>query len=568
MTKRIFRSIMAVAATVLLAGLLLSSLILYRSFGGQMKAELAKEAGYLSVLLEEGGDSVLSSLPRQADRVTLVDADGNVIFDNAAEAAAMNNHADREEIEKAFQNGTGISSRYSDTLQKKTIYYAVRLSDGRVLRISSTQDTVAGAMLDLALPLAGVLILMTVLSALIASRAAKKIVAPLNSLDLDRPDENDSYDEIAPLLTKINRQQRTISKQLEKAKRQQEEFSLITQHMAEGILVIDHQMEILSYNTSALRLLGVESGFQAENVLELERSEPFRSAVEAALAGRRFSAVLERGGLDCRVSTNPVMHGGAVAGAVILLVDVTEKTQGEKLRREFTANVSHELKTPLTSISGFAEILHSGMVKQEDVKQIAGRIFREAQRLIVLVGDVMKISQLDEGCLPYSPEKVELSALAGRVLENLQPAAEKARISLHQEGGPAELITVKPILEEMMFNLCDNAVKYNKKGGSVTVTVSQDADGTEIVVSDTGIGISQADQKRIFERFYRADKSHSKEIGGTGLGLSIVKHGAAFLGAQASVDSVPGEGSSFRLRWENTSAQIPGREETDDAKNN
>ena len=402
MTKRIFRSIMAVAATVLLAGLLLSSLILYRSFGGQMKAELAKEAGYLSVLLEEGGDSVLSSLPRQADRVTLVDADGNVIFDNAAEAAAMNNHADREEIEKAFQNGTGISSRYSDTLQKKTIYYAVRLSDGRVLRISSTQDTVAGAMLDLALPLAGVLILMTVLSALIASRAAKKIVAPLNSLDLDRPDENDSYDEIAPLLTKINRQQRTISKQLEKAKRQQEEFSLITQHMAEGILVIDHQMEILSYNTSALRLLGVESGFQAENVLELERSEPFRSAVEAALAGRRFSAVLERGGLDCRVSTNPVMHGGAVAGAVILLVDVTEKTQGEKLRREFTANVSHELKTPLTSISGFAEILHSGMVKQEDVKQIAGRIFREAQRLIVLVGDVMKISQLDEGCLPYS----------------------------------------------------------------------------------------------------------------------------------------------------------------------
>ena len=553
MTKRIFRSIMAVAATVLLAGLLLSSLILYRSFGGQMKAELAKEAGYLSVLLEEGGDSVLSSLPRQADRVTLVDADGNVIFDNAAEAAAMNNHADREEIEKAFQNGTGISSRYSDTLQKKTVYYAVRLSDGRVLRISSTQDTVAGAMLDLALPLAGVLILMTVLSALIASRAAKKIVAPLNSLDLDRPDENDSYDEIAPLLTKINRQQRTISKQLEKAKRQQEEFSLITQHMAEGILVIDHQMEILSYNTSALRLLGVESGFQAENVLELERSEPFRSAVEAALAGRRFSAVLERGGLDCRVSTNPVMHGGAVAGAVILLVDVTEKTQGEKLRREFTANVSHELKTPLTSISGFAEILHSGMVKQEDVKQIAGRIFREAQRLIVLVGDVMKISQLDEGCLPYSPEKVELSALAGRVLENLQPAAEKARISLHQEGGPAELITVKPILEEMMFNLCDNAVKYNKKGGSVTVTVRQDADGTEIVVSDTGIGISQADQKRIFERFYRADKSHSKEIGGTGLGLSIVKHGAAFLGAQASVDSVPGEGSSFRLRWENQS---------------
>lgn len=553
MTKRIFRSIMAVAATVLLAGLLLSSLILYRSFGGQMKAELAKEAGYLSVLLEEGGDSVLSSLPRQADRVTLVDADGNVIFDNAAEAAAMNNHADREEIEKAFQNGTGISSRYSDTLQKKTVYYAVRLSDGRVLRISSTQDTVAGAMLDLALPLAGVLILMTVLSALIASRAAKKIVAPLNSLDLDRPDENDSYDEIAPLLTKINRQQGTISKQLEKAKRQQEEFSLITQHMAEGILVIDHQMEILSYNTSALRLLGVESGFQAENVLELERSEPFRSAVEAALGGRRFSAVLERGGLDCRVSTNPVMHGGAVAGAVILLVDVTEKTQGEKLRREFTANVSHELKTPLTSISGFAEILHSGMVKQEDVKQIAGRIFREAQRLIVLVGDVMKISQLDEGCLPYSPEKIELSALAGRVLENLQPAAEKARISLHQEGGPAELITVKPILEEMMFNLCDNAVKYNKKGGSVTVTVRQDADGTEIVVSDTGIGISQADQKRIFERFYRADKSHSKEIGGTGLGLSIVKHGAAFLGAQASVDSVPGEGSSFRLRWENQS---------------
>lgn len=550
MTKRIFRSILAVSAFVFLVGLALLMGILFRSFQTQMEKELSKEANYLATLLATGGDEVLQKLPKQTDRVTLIDEEGNVLFDNTAHSEGMENHADREEIKKARQNGAGVVSRYSNTLQEKTVYYALRLSDGRILRVSGTQDTVVSMLFDLVVPIAGLFLLMVILSVFFASRAAKKIVAPLNSLNLDEPAENEIYEEVAPLLTKISRQQRTIYRQLEKAKRQQEEFSLITEHMGEGIVVIDKQAEILSYNPSALRLLGAEGNFESESVLTLERSEPFRSAVEAALSGQHFNSVLERDGLDCRISANPVRHDGEIAGAVLLLVDVTEKTQGEKLRREFTANVSHELKTPLTSISGFAEILHDGMVKPEDTKQIAGRIFKEAQRLIALVGDVVKISQLDEGCLPYETETVELSAVIGQVLESVRPAAEKAKVSLHIEGGPAELATVKPILEEVVYNLCDNAVKYNRRGGSVTVLIRQDEAQTEIVVSDTGIGISPADQKRIFERFYRADKSHSKEIGGTGLGLSIVKHGAAFLGAEIDVDSVPGVGSSFFLRWE------------------
>lgn len=550
MTKRIFRSILLVSVLVFLVGVTFMIGILYQHFGQQLEKELQNELTYLSIAVENDGTSVLENLPEQAERITLVAADGTVMFDNRANASEMDNHAGREEIAKALESGTGTAVRYSDTLGEKTVYLAQQLSDGTVLRVSSTQYSVITLLLNLLQPLIWIFILALALSGAFAYRASKKIVAPLNKLDLEHPDKNESYDELAPLLTKINRQQNTIRHQLAEAKRQQEEFALIMQHMNEGLLVIDTKTQLLFSNPSAYRMLGTGNEQQVKSVLELNRSEPFRLVVDGALNGKHEETMLQLDSGTCQLVADPVIQDDEVKGAVLLLIDVTEKTQRENLRREFTANVSHELKTPLTSISGFAEILQDGMVRPEDVRKFAGRIFDEAQRLITLVSDVIKISQLDEGALPYEKEDVDLYLLAQEILERLKPQAEKNNISLRLEGGPTVLHSTKPILDEVLYNLCDNAVKYNRKGGSVTVCVKQDYDKIIVMVSDTGIGIPPADRQRIFERFYRVDKSHSKEIGGTGLGLSIVKHGASYLGAEVKVESTVGAGTTFTLSWE------------------
>ncbi|MGI5958732.1 MAG: ATP-binding protein [Massiliimalia sp.] len=556
MTKRIFRSILLASSVILIVGLAFVMGILYRQFGNQLQKELQNEASYLAVAVNKQGVEIFDDLSSiRSERITLVAPDGTVIYDNRADASTMDNHAQREEISKALQDGTGTSVRYSDTLSEKTVYYAVRLDDGSVLRISSTQYTVVSVILNLLPSFILIVVIMVLLSVLLASRASKKIVAPLNQMDLEHPEDNEPYDEITPLLSKISRQQKTIQAQLTDAKRQQEEFSLITEHMNEGILVIDNQTDLLSYNTSALHLLGAspKQGTQG-SVLVLNRSEPFRKAVESALGGKHYDTWMELDNLFCQIIANPVYHDGKVQGAVLLLVDVTEKMQRESLRREFTANISHELKTPLTSISGFAEILQNGMVQEKDTKKFAGRIFDEAQRLITLVSDIIKISQLDEGCLPYTKEPVNINKVVEDCFHHLQPAAEKMQIELKLEGEEITLQTVKPILEEVIYNLCDNGIKYNQKGGSVTVSVKKNQTGTQIVVKDTGIGIPVADQMRVFERFYRVDKSHSKEIGGTGLGLSIVKHGAAYLGAEIKVESEVGKGTSFTLLFQNENA--------------
>lgn len=550
MTKRIFRSILLVSVLVFLVGVTFMIGILYQHFGQQLEKELQNELTYLSIAVENDGTSVLENLPEQAERITLVAADGTVMFDNRANASEMDNHAGREEIAKALESGTGTAVRYSDTLGEKTVYLAQQLSDGTVLRVSSTQYSVITLLLNLLQPLIWIFILALALSGAFAYRASKKIVAPLNKLDLEHPDKNESYDELAPLLTKINRQQNTIRHQLAEAKRQQEEFALIMQHMNEGLLVIDTKTQLLFSNPSAYRMLGTGNEQQVKSVLELNRSEPFRLVVDGALNGKHEETMLQLDSGTCQLVADPVIQDDEVKGAVLLLIDVTEKTQRENLRREFTANVSHELKTPLTSISGFAEILQDGMVRPEDVRKFAGRIFDEAQRLITLVSDVIKISQLDEGALPYEKEDVDLYLLAQEILERLKPQAEKNNISLRLEGEPTVLHSTKPILDEVLYNLCDNAVKYNRKGGSVTVCVKQDYDKIIVMVSDTGIGIPPADRQRIFERFYRVDKSHSKEIGGTGLGLSIVKHGASYLGAEVKVESTVGAGTTFTLSWE------------------
>lgn len=550
MTKRIFRSIFFVSAIVLLAGLALIMGILYQYFDGQLQKELQNEADYLSAAVERLGVSALQEMERPKERITLIGQDGTVLFDSQTNISEMDNHSGREEIQEAFASGAGASVRYSKTLSERTVYYAKLLPSGQVLRVSSiqyTMFTLAGSMIH---PILVIFVLLIILSAVFASRASKKIVAPINELDLDEPlEDEEAYDELAPLLSKIGHQKRTIEHQLSAAKRQQEEFALITENMQEGLLVIDKNTLLLSWNSSALRLLDAAGIRESQSVLVLNRSERFQQIVTGALEGRHTAETLRIQDRYCQVSANPVTRHGETEGAVLLLVDVTETMERECLRREFTANVSHELKTPLTSISGFAEIIKDGMVRKEDVQKFSGKIFEEAQRLIVLVEDIIKISQLDEGTQPYELQDADLYTMSGEILERLRPSADKRGIQLQLEGVHAVLSSVPVILDEILYNLCDNAVKYNRPGGSVTVTVEQDREKIALCVADTGIGIPAADLERVFERFYRVDKSHSKEIGGTGLGLSIVKHGAAYLGAEIQCDSTVGEGSVFTLTW-------------------
>lgn len=547
MTKRIFTSIILASVIVLLASGGLTMGVLYNHFGNELEKELRTEAEFLSIAVEDKGMDAFDSLPAEAERITYIDTDGTVLFDNRSDTETMENHLDREEIREARENGSGMAVRESDTLSQRTLYYALQLADGTVLRVSSTQYSIPGLLGGMIQPLLIILILMLVLAGVLASRLAKNIVNPLNQLDLDHPEENQTYEEVAPLLTKINRQQKSLQKEIAEAKRQQEEFSIITDNMEEGFLVIDSHTEVLSYNSSALKILGAREQDARQSVLALNRSESFQRTVEKVLGGQHVISNQEFQGVTCQVAANPVFQEGKVTGAVILILDVTEKMKGEQMRREFTANVSHELKTPLTSISGFAEIINDGFVKPEDTKKFAGRIFKEAQRLITLVNDVIKISQLDEGKLPYEKEEVDLYEAVREIFLRMEDHAKAEGVHLYLYGPHIKSNTVKTILDEIIYNLCDNGIKYNKKGGSLTVTISQEGEQPVITVEDTGIGISEEDQKRIFERFYRVDKSHSKAIGGTGLGLSIVKHGSMFLGADMKVESTLGEGSKFIL---------------------
>ncbi|MBC5788156.1 sensor histidine kinase [Clostridium facile] len=549
MTKRIFRSILLVSIASCFVGLAFVIGILYQYFDNQLMRELENSAYYLSIAVEHEGISALDDLPEGKERITIIGTDGTVLYDTSSNPATMENHNTREEVQEARENGSGKAVRQSNTLGHKNIYYALKLSNGQILRVSSTQYNVATLLLNLIQPILWIFALIVLLATIFSFRASKKIVEPLNKLDLNNPDINEPYEEIAPLLTKISRQKRTIRSQLSKAKRQQEEFSLITNHMEEGLLVIDKQTELLSYNNSALQLLGAKETKPQGSIFILNRSEPFRQVVNKALSGERTEAVLQINDLFYRLTGNPVFHHDEIEGAVLLLIDITEKMQREQLRNEFTANISHELKTPLTSISGFAEIIQNGLVLPEDIPKFAERIFTESQRLITLVSDIIKISQLDESVLPYEKETVDLYKTAKEILDRLTPAAEKMDVRLCIEQSSATLEIVKPIFEEVIYNLCDNAIKYNNRGGSVQVIIQQTDEITSIAVKDTGIGIPVSDQQRIFERFYRVDKSHSKEIGGTGLGLSIVKHGASYLGADVKVTSTMGKGTTFTLIW-------------------
>lgn len=549
MTKKIFKSIMAVCTVVLVLGLAFVMGILYRYFGKQISTELEKEASYVAQGVELSGVEYLEKLNGKNARITLIDQDGSVLYDSQAEASSMENHGDREEVKEAAETGKGEAVRMSETLSEKTIYYALRLTDGSILRVSSTQYSVLALVYQLIVPVLWILLLMIILSGAFAFRLSKKVVEPVNNLDLEHPEENEVYEEVAPLLSRMYKQNREIKNQIDTARRQQEEFSIITENMQEGLVVIDRYTMILSGNSSVWKLFHVSEPKSGESVYVLNRSEEFQSIIDKALDGKHNEAVLKVDGSDIHVIANPVMRENQVEGAVLLLVNVTEKLEREKLRREFSANVSHELKTPLTSISGFAEIIQDGYVKEEDIRAFAGRIYKEAQRLITLVEDVIRISQLDEGEVPYEWTETDLYQTVKSVFGTLSEAAKKQDVHLYIEGERIKLHTVPNILEEVLFNLCDNAIKYNKQGGSVCIRLAENEDNVCISVQDNGVGIPKEDQSRVFERFYRVDKSHSKEIGGTGLGLSIVKHGVSFLGGEVELESTPGQGTEITISF-------------------
>ena len=549
MQKKIFKNMCLLALVAVVLSSLLIALVYYASFDNRMKNEVREETQFVRNAVELSGEEYLQTVAGTPNRITLIDGDGTVLYDNQAEAASMENHGDREEVREALTGGAGEATRMSGTLSEQTFYYAVKLQNGQVLRVAAETDSVFAALLSILPWIIGVALVAALVTVIFSRFLTKNIVVPINSLDLDHPSENTAYDELAPLLSKIHRQNEVIAQQIRSLREKQEEFTSITENMSEGFLVLDHNTDILSYNTSALRLLGVEDApaDTHTSALALNRSAGFRSAVDGALSGTRSEQLLRQNGRCCQVMANPVWRDGEVEGAVVVILDITEQEERENLRREFTANVSHELKTPLTSISGFAEIIQNGIVKPEDIPRFAGNIYVESQRLITLVDDILNLSRLDEADVQLEREQFDLTALARDVAGRLKPAAKKNGVVITVIGDKAEINGVKSIVDEMIYNLCENAVKYNRKNGRVTLTVSQEPAGTALTVTDTGIGIPKADVDRVFERFYRVDKSHSKEIGGTGLGLSIVKHGAAFHNAKVSLNSTEGEGTTVRL---------------------
>lgn len=549
MKNRIFSSIVLVSTLVFVAGFLFIMGILYSFFDMQLQTEMETQAHYLALTLEDGDWNELETLPWQNERITLIDTDGTVLFDNKSDISEMENHSGREEVQQALKNGEGKDSRYSVTLSEKTNYYALRLDNGQVLRLSNTQYSVVALLGGLIQPILIILLGMVILSAIFANRVAKHIVEPINAMNLDHPEDDDVYDELAPLVGRVRHLRRTINHQLAEAKRQQQEFALITDNMSEGLLVLGSHTEVLSHNASAMRLLRVSISPLQQSVLVCNHSEPFRRIIDQVMSGHHASDVLQIVDDFYQIIANPVIQEGKTVGAILMIVDITEKMQREHLRREFTANVSHELKTPLTSISGFAEILQHGMVAPEDIGKFAGKIFEEAQHLITLVNDIIKISQLDEGSIPYEAKDVDLYSLCQEILGRLQNTAQRAQVQIELQGQSVMLRTVRSIAEEMIYNICDNAIKYNHPQGKVLVEVLDTPTKVGVNITDTGIGIPVADHERVFERFYRVDKSHSKEIGGTGLGLSIVKHGAACLGAQLELASQLGEGTSVTITW-------------------
>ena len=548
MTKRIFRATLLVGVAVLIASLALVMGVLYSYFGRVQESQLRDELSLAAVGVEKNGTDYLAELQSDQYRITWLRADGVVMYDTQVDAETMENHAQRQEVRQALATGEGESSRYSSTLLQKTVYYAKLLPDGTVLRLSAVRVTAGVLVLNMLQPILLVLAAALILSGVLAGRLARRITEPLNRLDLEHPLENDTYEELAPLLRRMEHQRRQIDRQMDELRRRSEEFEQITGSMSEGLVLLDEAGVILSINPAARRLLDAAENCVGQDLLTVDRDVALSDALRQAAEQGHSEFRGQRNGREYQFDVTRIQTEGRTAGTVLLVFDVTERAFAERNRREFTANVSHELKTPLQGIIGSAELLENGLVKQEDVPRFIGHIRSEAQRLVTLIGDIIRLSQLDEGeAMPTEP--VELLAVAREAAENLRSAAEAKHVTVDVTGQPATISGVRRLLYEIVFNLCDNAIKYNNEGGRVEVEVAREGGSAAVTVRDTGIGIPPEHQSRVFERFYRVDKSHSKASGGTGLGLSIVKHAVQYHHGTIQLKSEVGKGTEIRVTF-------------------
>ncbi len=584
MVKRIFKNTFGLSIIILLISYGIIVGILYDHFGDQIEREMKAEAAYIACGMEVVGKDYLEgfrvngyvngySVETHKNRITWISEDGVVLYDSNVNETTMEDHSNRQEVQEAKEKGEGYEIRYSDTLQEQTVYYAVKLKDGSILRLSSAYNTVFSILISMLQPTVILVVVIVVLSYLLSKRMARKIVAPINNLDLVNGEMEEEYEELVPLLKRVRKQNVLIERQMDDLKTQQTKFQALTEHMREGFLVLDKKETILSYNVAAVELLGAskEMDYTGENIISFDRHRELREAVKEAIAGKRSQSMLENGERIYRIVANPIVTEDVIKdetairyaptgelvpeeqvdGVIVIILDETEKEKRDQLRREFTSNVSHELKTPLTSISGIAEIIMNGIVKPEDVPGFAKNIYEEAGRLIGLVNDIIFLSKLDEETAFYAVEDMNLLAMAKQVKERLQIPCKEKNISIHIVGEDVIMKGIPSMMEEVLYNLCDNGIKYNKQDGRVTVTIQAFEDmnvpKVSIQVEDTGIGIPQEDQERVFERFYRVDKSHSRAIGGTGLGLSIVKHVVMFHQGEIQMDSILGVGTTLTV---------------------
>ena len=545
MKNKIFRALVALAAMAVLVASGLITFLVSQNYFNETKKELAQEARYISMGLESGGNDFLNKIAAENGsnvRITLIDKDGIVLFDNQAEAKTLENHAMRQEIMEAVAVGAGEAERFSDTLDKTTYYYAVRLEDGKILRLARTIDSIYKSVLQMLPIMGGIVIVVAFLASIVARRVTFNLIKPLDQVNLDEPLDNETYDELAPFLTRIAKQKRQLSKNLKKLRGKQEELTIITNNMNEGLVLLNGQQNVLFINESAAKIFGFSAKeVIGRNILTVDRAQEVQDLLQKVSQAGKGEGLYEKDGHFYQLSGSSV-NG---SGSVILIYDVTEKMTAEKLRREFSANVSHELKTPLQSILGYAEIMKNGLVKDEDKQRFLERIHAEAGNMIELIQNIMELSRLDENKTLDDFEDVDLLKLAQSVTLRLKHKAQTKGVTLNVSGSSACVCGVQSILSEVLYNLVDNSIKYNKDNGKVDVKVQDGSEEVTVSVSDTGIGIGAADRERVFERFYRADKSHSKEIGGTGLGLSIVKHGVLFHKGRVELESEPGVGTTI-----------------------
>lgn len=549
MTKRIFCSICFVAMGVFLASVALFMGVLYDYFSGVQRSQLKMQTNLAAQAVANEGIEYFDGLDTSKYRITWIGNDGVVLFDNKSDSGEMENHLEREEIQEALKDGSGESSRYSVTLMERALYCAKRLPNGTVIRISVSQNTLLTLLLGMLQPICIIFVIAIVLSLVLAYRLSKQIVKPLNDLNLDDPLSNDGYDELSPLLRRIDSQQKQIKNQSEELMQKQREFETVTENMTEGIVLLNSQGKVIFINRAAQRLFGVDNSCIGQTILSVNRNIGISDLLYNAEKGTRAEKMMELAGGRYQLIVNPVTSGDALSGSVLLAINVTEKENAEQMRREFTANVSHELKTPLHTIAGSAELLANGMVKESDKMDFYTRIQAEAQRMIFLVEDIIRLSHLDEGADDMKREDVDLYALATETIKSLSSGAENANITMTLDGESAIISGIPQLLQSIIYNLCDNAIKYNRKYGSVTVKVENLADCIVLSVADTGIGIPAEHRERIFERFYRVDKSRSKELGGTGLGLSIVKHAARLHNATIELQSVVDGGTTITVSF-------------------